>query len=41
MAEMRNAYKISARKAQVKKPHGSQKRSWQNIIKIDVREIGV
>jgi hypothetical protein len=39
MEEMRNAYSVSVRKAEGKRPVGRPKRRWEENITIDPREI--
>jgi hypothetical protein len=40
MGEMRNAYKISVRKSELKKPLERTRCRWEDNIRMDVREIG-
>jgi hypothetical protein len=39
MREMRNAYKILARKSEGKRPLGLLRHSWEDNIRMDLREI--
>jgi hypothetical protein len=40
VGEKRNAYRILVGKPEGKKPLGRPRRSWEDNIKIDLREIG-
>jgi hypothetical protein len=40
IGEKRNAYRILVGKPERRKPLGSPRRSWEDNIKIDLREIG-
>jgi hypothetical protein len=40
IGEKRNAYRISVRKAECKKPLGRPRSRWVDNIKMDLREIG-
>jgi hypothetical protein len=40
MGDMRNAYKILARKREGKKPIGRPRRRWEDNIRMNVREMG-
>jgi hypothetical protein len=40
MEEMRNTYNILVGKPEGKKPFRISKRSWENNIRMDLREIG-
>jgi hypothetical protein len=40
MEEMRNAYSISAGKPEGKRPFGRFRRTWEDNIRMDLREVG-
>jgi len=40
MEEMGNAYKILVKKSERKRPLGRSSRRWEDIIKIDLMEMG-
>jgi len=39
MGKMRNAYKILVGKPEGKRPFGRPRRSWENNVKMDLKEI--
>jgi hypothetical protein len=39
MGEIRNAYKMLVSKSEVKRPLGGSRTSWEDNIKMDLREI--
>jgi hypothetical protein len=39
MGDMRNAYKVSVRKPEGKRPPGRPRHEWENYIRMDLREI--
>jgi hypothetical protein len=41
MREMKNTYKILVRKREGKKPLGRPRRTWEDNIRMDLREIGL